>query len=497
MEWTVHFQCSLKNVQKVLAEQGGLESARKVEDLLVRFRTGQDKTYVVFCGLFSAGKSSLLNRLSAEARLATGAVPTTSGIAEVTLKESAGQIVLMDTPGVDSTDESHQAATEGALHQADVVAVVMDYQHVESDANLELARSFSEQGSRLWLIVNQIDKHVDWELPFSEFQMRIEQTFADWDIHYEQLFYTSSEDCDYNQIDSLAQSLQGLTEGSAEDLEHSIQVRVHELIADHVEQLLSLRREAVENNVLAKIGMLPFNREEAEQLYRNREEKQLALKQQVQSELAEFDKAQRIVREEFVRSVELAQVAPYETTEKGRLYIESLQPGFKVGWWRAGERTAQEQEARLTQFVQDLAQRTDKFLVLPLTNQLQQFVQKTPWAEAEWQSDVSTVKCEVTPALCKGVVRQGALVSNQYPYQYVKDVVAALKRQVFGSLTNVLDKWFESAVEHKEQELHERYAEMAQLEEELASLREWFEFQEERSARIREIAADAAEEVRN
>ena len=226
MEWTVHFESWLKNVQKVLAEQGGLESARKVEDLLVRFRTGQDKTYVVFCGLFSAGKSSLLNRLSAEARLATGAVPTTSGIAEVTLKESAGQIVLMDTPGVDSTDESHQAATEGALHQADVVAVVMDYQHVESDANLELARSFSEQGTRLWLIVNQIDKHVDWELPFSEFQMRIERTLEDWDIHYEHLFYTSSEDCDYNQIDSLTESLRGLTEGSPEDLEHSIQVRV-------------------------------------------------------------------------------------------------------------------------------------------------------------------------------------------------------------------------------------------------------------------------------
>lgn len=496
MEWAPQFESWLNGVKRVLSNQGGQAVAAKVQDLLERVRTGQDEVYVVFCGLFSAGKSSLLNHLAGASTLATGAIPTTSEVAQVVLQDSGGRVVLMDTPGVDSTDESHQAATEGALHQADVVAVVMDYQHVESEANLELARSFSEQGKRLIVIVNQIDKHVDFELSFSEFQARIEQTLGDWGIVYERLFYTSAEHSAYNQVESLAQWLQRLPETASVDRQRNIKATVQGLISEHVDELLADRLHDVENEVLAKTGILPFHPEEAREFHHQRKLARDELQEDIEGAKKEVQQTQQVVREEFVRSVELAQVCPYETTEKGRLYIESLQPGFKMGWWRAGERTKQEQEARLAAFVTDLADRTDKFLVLPLTNTLHQFIQKTSWARPEWQGDVDRVGCEVTPNLCKSLVHQGALISSQYPYQYVKDVVAAIKRQVLSSLTAILDTWFTAALQVKTQELQEKISECQELEDEMTALERWLTLLNERKERIASLEAVSEQGVK-
>ncbi|MDQ7863141.1 dynamin family protein [Peribacillus frigoritolerans] len=42
---------------------------------------------------------------------------------------------IMDTPGIDSTDDAHRVSTESALHLADVVFYVMDYNHVQSEVN--------------------------------------------------------------------------------------------------------------------------------------------------------------------------------------------------------------------------------------------------------------------------------------------------------------------------------------------------------------------------
>ncbi|WP_397351469.1 dynamin family protein [Paenibacillus larvae] len=54
---------------------------------------------------------------------------------------------MLDTPGIDSTDDAHHRATESALHLADVVFYVMDYNHVQSEVNLTFAKQMQERGN--------------------------------------------------------------------------------------------------------------------------------------------------------------------------------------------------------------------------------------------------------------------------------------------------------------------------------------------------------------
>lgn len=70
---------------------------------------------------------------------------------------------------MDSTDDGHRLATHSALHMADIVFYVMDYNHVQSESNLMFAKSLSDWGKPLYLIVNQIDKHRDDELTLASY----------------------------------------------------------------------------------------------------------------------------------------------------------------------------------------------------------------------------------------------------------------------------------------------------------------------------------------
>lgn len=174
-------ESGLSPLRTLLELWGKQETAGVIADLQVK-EQGHELT-LAFCGHFSAGKSSMINRLCGREVLPSGPVPTSANIVSIRSGEprvllypvngqpehpqlplettpdrlqeycrsgsaySAIEVweavpllgahgVLMDTPGVDSTDEGHQAATRSALHLADVVFYVMDYNHVQSENNL-------------------------------------------------------------------------------------------------------------------------------------------------------------------------------------------------------------------------------------------------------------------------------------------------------------------------------------------------------------------------
>src|SRR5690606_15008797 len=82
-------------------------------------------------------------------------------------------VTIMDTPGVDSTDDAHRISTESALHLADIVFYVMDYNHVQSELNFIYTKKLLEYGTNLYLIINQIDKHNESELTFKQFKQSV------------------------------------------------------------------------------------------------------------------------------------------------------------------------------------------------------------------------------------------------------------------------------------------------------------------------------------
>src|SRR5699024_6298774 len=117
--------------------------------------------------------------------------------------------VLLDTPGIDSTEDAHRMATESALHLADVVLYVTDYNHVQSEVNFHFTKMLQEQGKSVVWIINQVDKHQEWEIPFASYREQIEASFRDWGLDLMTLYFTSLTDKHhpYNEFPQLKQLL--------------------------------------------------------------------------------------------------------------------------------------------------------------------------------------------------------------------------------------------------------------------------------------------------
>lgn len=192
---------------------------------------------IAFAGHFSAGKSSMINALVDEQLLPTSPIPTSANIVTVSKADKnfaivhfvndapvkfsgeydIGQvkkyskdgskvsqieighqtselpkgIIVMDTPGVDSTDDAHRVSTESALHLADIVFYVMDYNHVQSELNFQFTKQLLHYNENIYLIVNQIDKHREEELSFTEYKQSVSTAFNAWNVEPKDIFYTS------------------------------------------------------------------------------------------------------------------------------------------------------------------------------------------------------------------------------------------------------------------------------------------------------------------
>src|SRR5690606_30435564 len=96
-------------------------------------------------------------------------------------------------------------ATESALHLADLVFYVMDYNHVQSELNFLFTKELTEAGKEVYLVINQIDKHRDEELSFAAFQESVKNSFATWGVTPAKIFYTSLKKADHphNQFPAL------------------------------------------------------------------------------------------------------------------------------------------------------------------------------------------------------------------------------------------------------------------------------------------------------
>ncbi|SFP98355.1 dynamin family protein [Salibacterium halotolerans] len=167
-------------------------------------------------GHFSAGKSTLLNRIIGSDILPSHPVPTSANlvhlqynkeplyhyrdtetgkwkeipqeealdswflsdhVVELSIQspsvELPEHVKIIDTPGIDSTDPQHRRKAVSSFTEADIVCCVTDYQHVESAGNEELLQEINELGVSPALIVNQVDKHEEQEQSFDTFHRHI------------------------------------------------------------------------------------------------------------------------------------------------------------------------------------------------------------------------------------------------------------------------------------------------------------------------------------
>ncbi|WP_025026643.1 dynamin family protein [Caldalkalibacillus mannanilyticus] len=267
-----------------IRESKNHQTAKKLEEVLKKFTS--NVVNVGFCGHFSAGKSTMINQLLGKEILPSSPIPTSANLvlirsgaphAEIQMTDGSkisieveqidqwkdycknGQVVekveifddhpllqkavqLLDTPGVDSTDVAHQAATEAALHLADIIIFVTDYNHVQSENNFNFIKQLKEQGKRVILVINQIDKHRQQEVSLQVFHQRVKEGLEEWGISLDGLLFASMKDPEhpYNQFNQLVGVFQQIEEQKEQILQQQLIHAVHVLLDEHARFLLQL-----------------------------------------------------------------------------------------------------------------------------------------------------------------------------------------------------------------------------------------------------------------
>lgn len=379
------------SIQHTIYKQN--DDLERTEKLNLFARKLLQKEYVIgFAGHFSAGKSSMINALSGENILATSPIPTSANIVKVhnsnedfailylhndkPVKFEAGYdikqvkelskngelvaqieighkgsslpvgVTVMDTPGVDSTDDAHAMSTESALHIADIVFYTMDYNHVQSELNFQFTKELMKYNPNVYLIVNQIDKHQDVELSFEDFKKSVHESFAAWGVFPKDVFFTSLkvEDHPYNDFPRVKKIVMDSMENWQN---HLIETAENTLVKLHDEHIKYLEEE--------KQGLLEEHAElVTEQDWADRDDLlEQYDKLSRQTELFSFEAWEKTFDEKRRDILANAGIIPADFREKLRSYLESKQADFKVGGlFSAKKKTEAERERRKQEVIE-------------------------------------------------------------------------------------------------------------------------------------------------
>lgn len=415
----------------------------------------EEEFVISFAGHFSAGKSSMINALLGIDVLPKSPIPTSANIVKLTSGEGYARMyfheqepvqynepydmdlvrsyckdkesihtveintfkqvlppktAIYDTPGIDAADDADRLMTEGSLHSADVLFYVMDYNHVQSEVNLLFLQQLQEKRIPFYVIINQIDKHNEQEIAFNMFHQQIEQTFKQWNIHPEKLFYTSLKDSqvEHNAFSEVQQTIDGLISEHRE-INDSMKRSIRDVVEKH-KQFLT---DAFEDQQLA-LESSGQNKEHVQE-YQN-----------LQEEYEQFEQAKRSLHEELFKEVNQtlknAQVMPFEMREHARLYLESVQPQFKVGLFGSKKKTAEEKSRRKEVFMKELCETIESTIEWNLRDKIKTLCETYHIPHTLTDTHVNELSINNVDELIKDSVRRGAHMSGEYVLNYTQEV---------------------------------------------------------------------------
>jgi GTPase Era involved in 16S rRNA processing len=485
-ELAARISAALDDIRQQMIAAGDDTHAQRVGGLIGKL--AEPFAQVAFCGHFSAGKSTLVNRLCGSRLLPSNPIPTSAnvvtirhgepkavirlardgrretrtvpldeleahcrdgeGVESIELYYPAalleGGVALLDTPGIDSTDDAHKLATESALHLADVVCYVMDYNHVQSEINFEFAKRLADWGKPLVLIVSQVDKHREAELPFAAYRKSVETAFADWNLSPAAILYISNRQPDhpYDQFEALQALLAGIARMKEELSAYSVLSSARYLIAEHG-RWLEARSEGERQRLIEAAGgeeamtavraELDALRRELEELKRGPEELRLRLRRETQSLL------------------DNANVMPAAVRDLAGAMLESRKPGFRAGLLFAGAKTAAEKANRMRRFVDELNNQAKAAAEWHLKAMLRQAAEQLDWRGDTVERElIDPVGFELTEAQAESLIKPGAVFGNEYTMTYSRDVAEAVKAGYRERAWAAIDRLAEAAAARAE-----------------------------------------------
>lgn len=448
-------------------QNGDNERADKAKRLLKKL---SDQEYILaFCGHFSAGKSTMINSLLGENVLPSSPIPTSANLVKVhktnedfakvfyydqspvlfqapydfkKVKEfckngevreiEIGQanselsegVTVMDTPGVDSTDDAHRISTESAIHLADIVFYVMDYNHVQSELNFTYTKELLRNGVELYLIINQIDKHNDEELSFADFQTSVKDAFATWDVYPNGIFYTTLKKAEdpRNQFLKVKSLIQNTLMHKEEKMAASTSSSINILVQEHFKWLRdqqaekSPKYEEIINKYPAEKRSTIF--EEEEKI--NRQLKKLEETPEKWNQLFETG------LDEILKN---AYLMPFQTRELAERYLASVQPDFKVGLFFGKKKTEQERNERLNDFYENLKTQVDSQLNWHFRQFATKILKEANIIDDELQSMAQELTIDFDQLLIKDTVQSGARLTGQYVLNFCNQIVEKLQKK--------------------------------------------------------------------
>jgi small GTP-binding protein len=471
----------IERIASQIRDSGDEGHAAKLMQLAEKLRQGEMS--IAFCGHFSAGKSTMINTLLGVNLLPSNPIPTSANVVKIRGGEKAARVYtknsgvltfdpdtemealkqyavdgdtvewvevsypgtflderasLLDTPGIDSTDAAHKIATESALHLADAVIYMMDYNHVQAEENFNFTKALKDRKKLVYLVVNMIDKHIDFELDFDSYKESVEEAFATWNIKPDGIFYTSLAEPDHpeNQYEAFQAKLKDLIAHREQLICDSVVNAAAHLIEEHAKSLSRRNdesRQRLESALQREVAGVDSS--DPQQISQALAEAEAKLAESAER----VAKARKQMEKELTNLLDNARLTYYSTNEAAERYLESRKPGFKVGFLFAGKKTEEERAARLNALLADFREKVAGNLDFHFKELLSKLPEAYDIRDEEYHAAVHATTIEVTPEFLAAHVKEGA-GTREYVMNYCADISNAIKTEYRRAGLALIDK---------------------------------------------------------
>lgn len=492
------------------------KNTKVIRELIEKYHTND--CFIAFCGHFSAGKSSLINTLCGYKLLPSSPIPASANVVSIkygkagaTVKHRSGEeqsaaleeleqyclngeqietvelhypvpflqdpsFVLLDTPGVDSTDENHLKSTASALHMADVVFYVMDYNHVLSEINMKFAKRLAATGKPVYLLVNQIDKHREQEIPFSHYRHTIEQGFLDWGIKPAGFLYLSLKQLQHphSELEKLQWLLDSFGDKHESLWRAGISNAVFQAIKDH-RKWMELQHQ--EQKIQLQHAIAPAEQSEVTKKLKQLETAQKKIEHRLEA-------AQQEKRKELQSIIENANITPAMLRELAYEFLQSEKQGFRVGLMFAQKKTETEKVRRQVAFIERLDKQIEAHLHWHIENLISQS-RADDFKLTQFQADLTWIRNQI---------HSGAVLNDAYTLQYCNQLAAEIKAFYRKKGNEWLEQEAAATVEEAKREQKSLQQQVAGLQTQfkaIQQLKQLETMEQEQTAALHEIAAGA------
>ncbi|HLR41728.1 MAG TPA: dynamin family protein, partial [Pseudogracilibacillus sp.] len=469
-----------------MKENNDKVNADKIIDLYEKQQ--KNEFNISFSGHFSAGKSSMINYLLGKDVLPKSPIPTSANIVKITSGEGVARVyftesdtvqykepydldmikdyatdknaikridistseailpencAILDTPGIDAADDADRLMTESALHLVDVLYYVMDYNHVQSEVNLYFLRKMHQAEIPFYVIINQVDKHNENEITFEKFDKNVRETFDQWNIFPEKIYYSSvmTPDAAHSEITSIKDDLFHLL-NKDKNINKRLKAASNIIINDHETYLKELLEEEVNNIVPDDIS-----------------DEEYDLLQNINQKMAEVHEPKEHLKNEFDHELDHtlknAYLMPAKLRDQAKVVLESQQKDFKVGFFNAKKKTEEERTNRMNDFLTELQKTIDSAIQWKLRDKYIEMLRESDIHDDALLQKVQNLKVDYDESNVLSFMKEGAQINGNYVLNYTNDISNDIKMKYRQKVNDLWASIEQTIKEDKEKQIEQ------------------------------------------